>query len=71
MNEVEKIQKDHFSKEDSAHTKTNDYEDLENYIDHVEKAYHSARKAEWLKAYKKNYLNTHKDQVKIRGSDLD
>lgn len=70
MSEYTKIQKDHFSNEKSQKI-TIDEKDLNDYIDKVEKQYHKNRKEMWWDAYKQNYLNRHKDQVKLRGSKLE
>lgn len=70
MSEYTKIQKNHFSNEKSANI-TIDQVELEKYIDKVTNAFHKNKREEWVKAYKQNYLNRHKDQVELRGSDLD
>ena len=45
-----KKQKEHFSSDESSHI-TTDQEDLEKYVDKVEKQYHKSRRKQWWDNY--------------------
>jgi hypothetical protein len=70
MKDVVGIEKQMYSTDPQAHVSF-DQKDIEQYADKVETNYHKRRREEWRKAYLVNYRNKHKDQVKIRKSELD
>ena len=70
MSEFTKIEKELYSKEPSAHVSF-DTDDIEKYVDKVEKNYHKRRREMWWDAYKINYRNRHPKQREMRKSELD
>lgn len=68
--DIVKTQKSHFSSDKSAHISF-DAEDIEKYSEKVEKEFHKRRRQVWWSSYKINYRNRHKDQKRLRKSELD
>jgi hypothetical protein len=54
MSEYTKIEKDMYSKDDSAHIKM-EPEDYDKFVDSQAKAYHKSRQKAWQKGYLENY----------------